>query len=359
MVHKTYWPTNNFGHQQRSKGKLWQWASLLLVVLMSLLSTTIMLGRVYPLKSWTPKKIDYQVDWNPIILEAKPFAPRVLINPPITRPLVVLALTKSKEFQDRQRVRAERRPDAVQVVFPVGMVADDLAHTEALEAESETYGDLLLLDFEDRWETLARKTLGSLKWFYEETAFNDSLVFKVDDDVVVNWPALSGYIQDELLPTGWELEEEKSLDRLLVQKDPLYLGYRCRGASINKDPHDRYFEPQLEQGVFPDFVNGPLIMMNRLTVGAVLKELSKERKYIRNDDAFIGILAARANVSVTHRPDRLATSHPFGHAHKRDLQRLPPCQNWWWTIVNKPALREAFQTKVYECAATINSFQKS
>eukprot|EP01056_Protomagalhaensia_sp_Gyna25_P002133 Protomagalhaensia_sp_Gyna_25__2132@NODE_2152_length_1257_cov_10_403120_g1777_i0_p1_GENE_NODE_2152_length_1257_cov_10_403120_g1777_i0NODE_2152_length_1257_cov_10_403120_g1777_i0_p1_ORF_typecomplete_len353_score45_70Galactosyl_T/PF01762_21/4_1e29Fringe/PF02434_16/0_15DUF3333/PF11812_8/0_18DUF3333/PF11812_8/7_4e03_NODE_2152_length_1257_cov_10_403120_g1777_i01691227 len=329
-------------------------ASLVLVFLTSLICAVMMLGRI-PMKSTTAfwsAKIDYAVDWDPIISEAQPLGPRVLIRPSVTRPWVVLALTKSKSFMDRQRTRDEHRPKSVQVVFPVGLVANDTAHTAALEAEAEIYGDLLLMDFEDRWETLVRKTFGSLKWFYEETTFNDSLVFKVDDDVVINWPALSGYVHDTLLPTGWKSAEKSSVR--LVQRDPLYLGFGCLGAVINKDPHDRYYEPQLDAGVFPDYVNGPLIMMNRVTVEAVLKELPKQTTYVRNDDALIGILADRANVSVIHCPDRLATRHPFGHADKTDLRRLPPCSDWWWAIVDKPVLREAFQTKVYECAASYN-----
>ena len=71
------------------------------------------------------------------------------------------------------------------LLFFVGLPKDDIQSNwiiEHVKKESETYGDIVLINFEDKYKNILRKALAMLRWAIDFCP-NAEHVIRTDDDV--------------------------------------------------------------------------------------------------------------------------------------------------------------------------------
>lgn len=158
----------------------------------------------------------------------------------------------------------------------------DAAFQTLVEEENEIHKDIVVLNATEQYELLMEKTLKALKWFIDhsnETMYSNIKYFiKVDDDFVL--------FVDNLL---------ERLDNFDVE----YYGNLVEYQPVIREVGSRYYVPPELYGekYFQPYASGACYVLQRKTVFTIY-DTSLKITHFRNEDAFIGYLALKSNISI-------------------------------------------------------------
>ncbi|KAL1256315.1 hypothetical protein QQF64_011860 [Cirrhinus molitorella] len=153
-----------------------------------------------------------------------------------------------KNFERRQAIRETWGREGlyknglqVRIVFLLGGSSeDDPSLDKLISFEAREFQDLLVWDFNDSFYNLTLKENVFFKWMLESCP-NVSFIFKGDDDVFANTPAILNYLKS--------LKPEEATG--------LYTGQVISDASPLRDPKIKYYVPQsFYEGPYPAYAGG-------------------------------------------------------------------------------------------------------
>lgn len=205
--------------------------------------------------------------------------------------LIIILTTRPGAFYNRAAIRNSwGRQDSLinkflleknnffnyKTIFIVGRDRDSKVE-QLVEEEYKYYGDILRLDYTDKYENLTNKTILSLEWL----AMNcpSTYVLKTDDDCFVNLIPLITWLK-ELGPS--EKYIGKKNEFMPVIRDPTHRNY----VSIS-DYAEEYYKPYCSGGGY-------------MIAGDILKNLTAKAKLIGqiiNEDAYIGLVMNDLKIS--------------------------------------------------------------
>ncbi|CAG9101447.1 unnamed protein product [Plutella xylostella] len=155
----------------------------------------------------------------------------------------------------------------------------DEAKADAIRAEDELYGDIIIGNSRDSYSNLTLKTLSMLEWVHTYCPEVPRLL-KADDDMFINIPRLLKFMdarKNETRTIWGRVFERLSPQRSLRSK--YYLSPR-----------------QYPSNLFPDFTSGPAYLMTTDVVGELLEAAGQE-PYLRLEDVFVtGVLASKLKI---------------------------------------------------------------
>ncbi|KAM6953349.1 N-acetyllactosaminide beta-1,3-N-acetylglucosaminyltransferase 2 [Aplochiton taeniatus] len=162
--------------------------------------------------------------------------------------------------------------------------------SQLLALESRHYGDILQWDFQDTFFNLTIKDVLFWDWFSRRCP-QARFVFKGDDDVFVNTPAMLGFLQDQLgLPKATE-----------VLKD-FMIGEVIGGGLPNRESTNKYFvSSSFYRGLYPAYAGGGGVIYS----GALARRLARTSQRVHLfpiDDVFVGMCMVRMKAHPIHHP---------------------------------------------------------
>uniref|UniRef100_UPI003AACA44D N-acetyllactosaminide beta-1,3-N-acetylglucosaminyltransferase 2 n=1 Tax=Centroberyx gerrardi TaxID=166262 RepID=UPI003AACA44D len=170
--------------------------------------------------------------------------------------------------------------------------------SELLFLESKHYGDILQWDFQDSFFNLTLKDVLFWDWF-SRLCGQTRFVFKGDDDIFVNTPAMIDYLQDQL--------QKPKAHR--VMRD-FMVGDVIGAAIPNRVKKSKYFVPDsFYKGLYPAYAGGGGVVYSGLLTKR-LNDISKRVHLFPIDDVFVGMCMVRLNAYPTHNPAFLTFDFP-------------------------------------------------
>ncbi|CAG9132505.1 unnamed protein product [Plutella xylostella] len=159
----------------------------------------------------------------------------------------------------------------------------DEAKADAIRAEDELYGDIIIGNSRDSYSNLTLKTLSMLEWVHTYCPKVPRLL-KTDDDMFINIPRLLKFI-----------DARKNETRTIW-------GHVYEQASPHRTMWSKYYVSprQYPSSQFPDFATGGAYLMTTDVVGELLKAAGQE-PYLRLEDVFVtGVLASKLKINRQH-----------------------------------------------------------
>jgi len=198
--------------------------------------------------------------------------------------LIIMLTTRPGAFYNRAAIRNSwGRMDSVinkllledstsftyRTIFIVGRDRDYKVE-QLVEEEYKHYGDILRLDYKDKYENLTNKTILSLGWFAEKCS--SKYILKTDDDCFVNLISLIPWLKK-------------------INPSAKYIGKKNEFMPVIRDPTHRNFVPMAEyaEEYYKPYCSGGGYMI----AGHILKNLTEKAKTINqiiNEDAYIGLV---------------------------------------------------------------------
>ncbi|XP_006823082.1 beta-1,3-galactosyltransferase 1-like [Saccoglossus kowalevskii] len=169
---------------------------------------------------------------------------------------------------------------SARVIFLIG-INEDAQLQKRLNRESAEYDDLVQGSFVEHFKNLTLKTIMFLRW---SQCFCSTVKYaiKTDDDVLVNLRMILQVIKSN--PTSG-----------------LYLGYTRAQFHVIRNPNNPYYtsyEAYPEQN-YPVYASGPLYILSQDVATRAYDYISSHPTgYISSEDAFIGVIMSKLNVSV-------------------------------------------------------------
>uniref|UniRef100_A0A667ZD60 Hexosyltransferase n=1 Tax=Myripristis murdjan TaxID=586833 RepID=A0A667ZD60_9TELE len=226
-------------------------------------------------------------------------------------PLLLLAIKTTEEnYENRQAIReswgqvgwvAGRRQDSyVRRVFLLGRTnhKEQGAYTELLQQESQRYGDILQWDFTDSFFNLTLKDVLFWGWFSHHCD-RTHFIFKGDDDIFVNIPAMIDYLQDQLQKP----KAHKAMRDFMV-------GDVIGAAQPIREYKSKYFVPaSFYKGFYPAYAGGGGVVYSGLLTKR-LNIISKSIHLFPIDDVYVGMCMIRLKAYPIHNPAFLTFDFP-------------------------------------------------
>ncbi|XP_014668002.1 PREDICTED: beta-1,3-galactosyltransferase 5-like [Priapulus caudatus] len=214
--------------------------------------------------------------WDPEELgDISPSTPRCA-----PRTLALILVTSATANARRRRAIRESwakvGEPAIKVVFLVGVTSDrDVA--AAVAAERSRHNDLLLGRYADTYRNLTLKVLHGMAW--AAAACRPDYLLKTDDDCFVNVPVL----------------------RTLLAASPrrrLYVGRSPASRAVIRGAANKWHVTPAEYPLaeYPRYASGTGYVLS----ADVLRDITRAARLVRpfpNEDAFVGVIAARLGVA--------------------------------------------------------------
>ncbi|XP_034037740.1 N-acetyllactosaminide beta-1,3-N-acetylglucosaminyltransferase 2-like [Thalassophryne amazonica] len=163
-------------------------------------------------------------------------------------------------------------------------------HSELLQMENDHHGDILQWDFEDTFFNLTLKDVLFWSWF-SSFCKGTHFVFKGDDDVFVNTPAMIDYLHSQLT-------KPNTTDTM---RD-FMVGDVINAAMPIRENNSKYFIPEsFYKGVFPSYAGGGGVVYSGL-LAKRLHHVSKRVHLFPIDDVYVGMCVLRLNASPIVHP---------------------------------------------------------
>ena len=170
----------------------------------------------------------------------------------------------------------------VRVVFLMGR-PKDTATQEALQLESDTYGDIVQEDFIDSYRNLTYKAIMGLKWI-SNNCKHAQFILKTDDDIFVNIFNLVSHLRS-----------------LTVHKQPIHNLLLCLvwyKMKVIRDPKSKWYlsKSEFRDDFFPTYCSGSAYVMSTDVV-VRMYNASLQTPFFWVDDFYItGLLARKLNI---------------------------------------------------------------
>ena len=170
----------------------------------------------------------------------------------------------------------------VRVVFLMGRPKDNTAQ-EALQMESDTYGDIVQEDFIDSYRNLTYKAIMGLKWI-SNNCRHAQFILKTDDDIFVNIYNLVSHLRS-----------------LTVHKQPIQNLLLCLvwyKMKVIRDPKSKWYlsRSEFHDDYFPTYCSGSAYVMSSDVVTRMYN-VSLQTPFFWVDDFYItGLLAHKLNI---------------------------------------------------------------
>ena len=148
----------------------------------------------------------------------------------------------------------------------------------SLENETQVYGDILRLNYTEKYSLLVQKTLSSLRF---ASTMDVKFIIKVDDDVYLHVPRLIWWLKTASLP------------------EKLYAGQVFDRSMVIRNRRSKWYvsEQYFSETYFPPYCNGPFYILSKNVVLELLKASSGDRlSSFPIEDVYIGILAKRTGI---------------------------------------------------------------
>lgn len=209
--------------------------------------------------------------------------PRGYLEQPLFLFVIVSSSPNKRENVDRRNMirqtwgnfkKTHKRIDQPwKVVFMMGKSSTDEMN-QAIMAENEKYGDLLIGDYKDDYRSITTKLLMAFKW---ASQMRCNYVLKADDDVYIDIPKL--------------------IDWLNAYGNPRFYGGVVFSGMVVRDRNHRHFvsREELPLDIYPEFCKGAMSVLSWSLIPKLV-ELSKKVTRISPDDAYIGILANQLGI---------------------------------------------------------------
>lgn len=213
---------------------------------------------------------------------------------------------------------------AVKPIFPLGEPGDaSVKEVEAeLEREAQEMGDIVLANFTDSYNHLPAKVLIGIKFVHDCHAPQTLFLLKVDYDVIVNWHLMYPALQDLIQKGIWASQPDHHWN---ATHDPLWGGHRWKNMPVIKDRASRNFE-DVPFDYFPEYAAGPAYFMNMVFIHSMLTVRAKDSHVYNNEDAMIGIMASRINITPIHDPRFLVFGGDYmAEACGKEAQVISDC----------------------------------
>ena len=160
--------------------------------------------------------------------------------------------------------------------------------TDVLTSEARQYGDILQWDFHDSFFNLTLKDVLFWRWFYRGCR-RTRFVFKGDDDVFVNTPALVDYLRQRLVDPGTAMES-------------FMVGDVIGAAKPSRNNKSKYFVPEaFYAGSYPPYPGGGGVVYSGILT-KLLHLVSKRVHLYPIDDVYVGMCLLKLNHHPYHHP---------------------------------------------------------
>ena len=149
----------------------------------------------------------------------------------------------------------------------------------SLENETQVYGDILRLNYTEKYSVLVYKTLSSLS--FSASTMNVKFIVKVDDDIYLHVPRLIWWLKTASLP------------------EKLYAGHVLNRVRVIRDSRNKWSvsEQYFGETYFPPYCNGPFYILSKNVVVELLQTSTGDwLSSFPIEDAYIGILAKRIGI---------------------------------------------------------------
>ena len=148
----------------------------------------------------------------------------------------------------------------------------------SLENESQNYGDILTLNYTEKYSLLVQKTLSSLRF---ASTMDVKFIVKVDDDVYLHIPRMIWWLKTAPLP------------------EKLYAGQVFDRPRVIRHRHSKWYvsKEYFSDTYYPPYCNGPFYILSKNVVLELLQVSFGDRlSSFPIEDAYIGVLAKRIGI---------------------------------------------------------------
>ncbi|KAJ7394137.1 hypothetical protein OS493_003815 [Desmophyllum pertusum] len=211
----------------------------------------------------------------------------IAVCPPNSLFLLVLVSTNVGNFNRRQLIRKTWGADYAietkwKTVFLLGKNSND-KEMENISKESEIYGDMVQADYHEHFWNMSYKVAMGFEWSVKYCTFN--YLLKADDDVFVNTLGLMDFLSKYTTP-----------------RKKLYTGNIMIGSVVLRNGRYAVTPEEYNETAYKPYCSGGGYVLSRDVVEKFLSYFDV-LKPLKIDDAYIGLLADRAGVKVTHNED--------------------------------------------------------
>jgi len=211
------------------------------------------------------------------------------------RSLLIVIISARDHFMQRNLVRQTygtirniNNINILAIVFMLAMAPEnDKVKAEALESESNKFGDIIMGDFIDTYRNLTRKTIMAYEWvtsFCQDAHF----VVKTDDDTVLNIFKLT--------------EELNALSPDEVTSSTIRCPVHYNEGVITNKKSQFYASPvDFPLGIFPPHCNGNFYVSTMTVIKRLADEISRSflGRFTTHEDVFMtGIVVAKINAEI-------------------------------------------------------------
>ena len=201
--------------------------------------------------------------------------------------LLILVASAPNNFERRRDIRITWGVDYAikprwKTMFLVGKPREEENLTR-LAKEERIFGDLVRGDYYDHYWNQTRKVQMAFEWAHKYCNF--SYLLKVDDDVFVDIKRLVSHLSKPTTP-----------------RKKYYMGDRIRNPIVFRQGKWKVSEEEIAPGKsYPDFVRGLGYVLSPDVVSIFVDLVGVVRRF-RLDDVYVGMLADKAGVEITHHP---------------------------------------------------------
>ncbi|XP_078356681.1 beta-1,3-galactosyltransferase 5-like isoform X1 [Oculina patagonica] len=204
--------------------------------------------------------------------------------PPDSVFLLILVSTNVGNFDRRQLIRKTWGADFSistrwKTVFLLGKNSNDKEMEDASK-ESQIYGDIVQADYQEHFWNMSYKVVMGFEWSVKFCTFD--YLLKADDDVFVNTLGLMDFLTKYTTP-----------------RRKFYTGNIMVGSVVMRDGRYGVSREEFNGTTYKPYCSGGGYVLSRDVVEMVLSHFDV-LKPLKIDDAYIGILADRAGIKVTH-----------------------------------------------------------
>jgi len=204
---------------------------------------------------------------------------------------------------------------------------NNASHGDDVIQESKDHGDIILGDFQEHFYNLSLKVQVGFEWSVKYCRYN--YLLKTDDDVFVNMGNLFRF-----------------LGQSNVTRQELYAGNIIYKARPQRKGKYAVTEEEYSRPVYPRYASGGGFVVSRDVVERMIPHFNVLDPF-KIDDAYVGMLALKAGVDVTHSDDF--------EMFKEDKNK---CAFKRKEIIHHKVYNKECMLKLYEFASSLDTFMR-